>query len=105
MTEKQFGTQYRPSPATRRQDRLHCQPSRRDRTARRRPLWLDKDLRNPAMTKTMLSEFLSKYFRLRSEPIFDVVTVFTAPFFEKPIRTDAHYVLGQFERAFVGFRG
>ena len=33
------------------------------------------------------SGFLSKYFGFRLQPIFEVVTVFTAPFLVKPIRT------------------
>jgi hypothetical protein len=33
------------------------------------------------------SEFLSKYFGFRLEPIIEVVTVFTAPFLVKLIRT------------------
>ena len=34
------------------------------------------------------SWFPSKYFGLRSQPIFEIVTVFRAPFLEKPIRTE-----------------
>jgi hypothetical protein len=51
------------------------------------------------------SRFLSKYFGLRSEPIFEVVTMFATPFLEKPIRTCSHDPFGQCEGAFVGFRG
>jgi hypothetical protein len=51
------------------------------------------------------SEFFSKYLCLRSQPIFEVVTVFVASFLEKPIRTCSHYFFGQFKGAFVGFRG
>jgi hypothetical protein len=41
--------------------------------------------------------FLSNYFAPCSEPIFEVVTVFIAPFLEKSICTGTNYVLGQFE--------
>ena len=51
------------------------------------------------------SGFPSKYFGLRPEPIFEVVTVFIAPCFEKSIRTCSHDLFGQCERAFIGFRG
>jgi hypothetical protein len=50
------------------------------------------------------SGFLSNYFGFCSEPIFEVVTVFMAPFLEKPIRTCSHYFFGQFKGAFVGYR-
>jgi hypothetical protein len=51
------------------------------------------------------SEFLSEYFGLCSQPIFEIVTVFIAPFLEKPIGTCSHYFFGQFKGAFVEFRG
>jgi len=51
------------------------------------------------------SGFLPGYFGLCSEPIFEVVTVFTAPFLVKLIRMHTSYILGQFERALLGLRG
>src|SRR5664279_188182 len=49
--------------------------------------------------------FLSKYLGLCPKPIFEVVTVFTAPILVEPIRMGTNYVLGQFGRAFLGLRG
>jgi hypothetical protein len=51
------------------------------------------------------SGLLSNYFGLCSEPIFEMVTAFTAPFLVRPICTPTNYILGQFEGAFVGLRG
>ena len=47
------------------------------------------------------SGFLSNYFGLCLKPIFEVVTVFTAPFLVKLIRMGTNYILRQFERAFA----
>ena len=49
--------------------------------------------------------FLPKYFGFRSQPVFQVVTVFAAPFLVKPIGANTNYVLGQLERAFVRIPG
>jgi hypothetical protein len=51
----------------------------------------------PSVSLSAAGGFFSNYFAPCSEPIFEVATVFIAPFRVKLICTGTNYVLGQFE--------